>query len=443
MNSFARLLCRRKIPKNNSFFSSNAMKESRADRLRNLNMHQQGKNSSLTPTRLLIGGAIVGVVVCSGTIISYPDGSLGKLYKDSFVSKIVSRIHEETVGRFTDIMEPAQTKLLPDWPTAPCYGNPPPGTPAPPLLVLDLERTLIGSVHDTRYGWRHVKRPGLDRFLNSMLQYYEVVIFSENDVGVVQDTLAHIDPQNAFHKLGSAAGEIKGTTVLKRLDLMNRDLSRIILVDDREDSSELFPRNTLLIKPFDDVNDKSDTALLELIPLLQAFIHDGVTDFRDTIDNLGTHDAAEAVTEYRMRLAERKSREERKRNKGLGGLVRSSLPKNEAPDEFAVSSRILSASQIVGAAPPGAESESSKSVSTHSGTTAPEFKNSYGVTVNDKKGPSVKKKGAVAEWLENAQREKESVEAIKQQKMNELYQQREMEKARIRHEQAEAARASQ
>lgn len=76
--------------------------------------------------------------------------------------------------------------------------------------------------------------------------------------------------------------------MLKRLDLMNRDLSRIILIDDSGEASAMFPRNTLLVKPFTDVSDQSDTVLFDLVPLLQAFVHDGSQDFRDTIDDLGT-----------------------------------------------------------------------------------------------------------------------------------------------------------
>ena len=92
---------------------------------------------------------------------------------------------------------------------------------------------------------------------------------------------------------------------------MNRELSRIILIDDNPDSFQLFPRNTLQVKPFSDINNKHDTVLLDLIPLLQAFIHEDKRDFRDTIDELGTHEAEEAVLEYRMRVSEKKASEER------------------------------------------------------------------------------------------------------------------------------------
>ena len=47
---------------------------------------------------------------------------------------------------------------------------------------MDLEKTLIGSDHSAQYGWRHVKRPGLDQLLERLSSYYEIVIFSENEV---------------------------------------------------------------------------------------------------------------------------------------------------------------------------------------------------------------------------------------------------------------------
>ena len=59
-------------------------------------------------------------------------------------------------------------KLLPDWGNPVFYPGIPPGAPAPPLLVLDVEKTCIGSVYDASTGWKHVKRPGLDELLNQV-----------------------------------------------------------------------------------------------------------------------------------------------------------------------------------------------------------------------------------------------------------------------------------
>ena len=125
---------------------------------------------------------------------------------------------------------PDSEKLLPDWP----YPDQdiPPGMPALPLLVLDLERTLIGSDFDLGSGWRHIKRPGLAKFIKSLAhQYYEIVIFSENDLMMLPEELfAAIDPDNVCHKFGANKAELRGTQVIKRLDIMNRDLSKIILI---------------------------------------------------------------------------------------------------------------------------------------------------------------------------------------------------------------------
>ena len=57
--------------------------------------------------------------------------------------------------------KPVRDKLLTDWPPPMV----PPDTPQPMVLVLDLEDTLVKSTWDRRYGWRHAKRPGVDKFL--------------------------------------------------------------------------------------------------------------------------------------------------------------------------------------------------------------------------------------------------------------------------------------
>ena len=73
------------------------------------------------------------------------------------------------------------------------------------------------------------------------------------------------------HKFGSSEAEIRGDLVIKRLDLLNRPLNKIILIDDDPLSVENYPKNTLLIKPYRNIYDTNDNALLELIPFLQVF----------------------------------------------------------------------------------------------------------------------------------------------------------------------------
>lgn len=89
---------------------------------------------------------------------------------------VADAIHE----RFVDpIVQPVREKLLPDFPE---------GIEPLPTLVLDLEDTLVHMEWDRKYGWRVVKRPGLDTFLMRMAQSgYEIVIFTSGVFTTVGD----------------------------------------------------------------------------------------------------------------------------------------------------------------------------------------------------------------------------------------------------------------
>lgn len=356
-------------------------------------------------------------------IVRNPKGTLGTAYYGSAFEGAVKTVYKNTLGRFDEIFEPSSDKLLPDWPTAPCYANIPPGTPCPPTLVVDLEKTLMGSVYDAKHGWRHVKRPGYDKFIKQLSQYYEVVIFSENDIGMVSEILENMDPEGATHKLGISAGEIRDGKVLKRLEFMNRDPRRIIVIDDNPDSVELCMANTLLVRPFNDVTILHDRTLENLIPLLQAFVHDGSADFQKTLEDLGTHDADEAVAEYRMRLSEVKTAENKRRNRGLGGLLRGKSSAVLEDDGFGPRSAVLSPTDIVGSS----AAEVAQNAHEIRAGSVPLEKNYFN---KDKSKPSeVKKKGALMQYLEKQEAQKAEEENIKRNKMNEIYQQRQAAKA--------------
>ncbi|KAJ1436672.1 NLI interacting factor-like phosphatase-domain-containing protein [Ochromonadaceae sp. CCMP2298] len=371
-----------------------------------------GKKETYMLTAVMV--SCLGVLGVSGYLIndisSNPKGSLAQAYHGSLLQKVGKLLYDNTLGHMDSIFYASSDKLLPDWPTAPCYANIPPGTPCPPLLVLDLERTLMASTYDSQYGWRHVKRPGVEKFLKALSQYYEIVIFSENDMGVVQEIMLAIDPERIAHTLGSNSAEARGQLMLKRLDFMNRDISRIILLDDSEESSQLFPRNTLLVPPFTDVNNKHDRVLENLIPLLQAFVHDGATDFRNTLEDLGTNDAEEAVAEYRMRLREKKAAESSKRNRGLGRLIRGV---KQEEDGYEIKSAVLSPSDIVG----GKESP----VSAMNAVKGSSDLSSNFFNKSKAKPSSTKKPGMVLNWVQESQKAKDEEGTIRQQKMQEIF----------------------
>ncbi len=122
----------------------------------------------VAPARLRYGWlAFFGVPVVAGGLVwaVTGDSTLGDTVRRSFVYQWISAQASEIARPFS---QPNREKLLPDWPYFP---NVPPGTPCPPTLVLDLEGTLCTSTWDPKFGWRHVKRPGVEKFLKEMSRY--------------------------------------------------------------------------------------------------------------------------------------------------------------------------------------------------------------------------------------------------------------------------------
>jgi mitochondrial import inner membrane translocase subunit TIM50 len=377
--------------------------------------------ASSLPMYLFFGGITLTGGLIAEDYLRTPNGLLSQLFNDK--EGLIFNLYTKTIGSYIDdILLPSSDDLLPEWPTAPCYASLgiPPGTPAPPLLVLDLEKTLIASEHDPRFGWRHVKRPGVEKFIEQLSNYYEIVIFCENDIGMMEHVLMAIDKDGRTHKLGPSAGEQRNGQILKRLDCLNRDIRRIILIDDSPISAQKFLGNTILIEPFDDVRAKGDTVLLDLIPVLQAFVHhDGIKDFRHCLNDLGTNKANEIIEEYQMRVTKAKLIEENKRNRGLGKFLRQSLGEqssNLSPTTSASSS----------------SSSSSPSLMDLVGTSESEIEKESlqlkKLKEKVEKPTVVKRKGTLFEWLENSEKEKAEAAMKRREEMEAMYREKMMEK---------------
>jgi hypothetical protein len=191
---------------------------------------------------------------------------------------------------------------------------------------------------------------------------------------------------------------------------MNRDIKKIILIDDDPDSFAGFERNTLVIKPFDNIRDKTDSILLDLIPLLQA-MHDTSSDYRKTLEDLGTTYAEEAVSEYAMRVARVKEEERRRRNKGLGSLIRNKSRPEDVHEASQVRSLIPSPSSIVGEAPPETEKKELPQILSETEL----YKKSQKSDM-----PTEKKRGAVFQWFQHSVESLEESERAKMEKMESI-----------------------
>eukprot|EP00937_MAST-01D_sp_MAST-1D-sp2_P003876 g3876.t1 len=279
----------------------------------------------------VFGGGVVAAGMMSWVAIS--DDSYATAARESLDS--VAVLHDaaawtrvqwrEMTSSFT---RPVRDELLPNWPPVQL----PPDTPQPMTLVVNLEGTLVKSTWDRRYGWRHAKRPGADRFLERMAKNFELVIFSANIFGVADPVVTLLDPKGCvYHRLYRDACWYKEGKYIKDLSKLNRDEKRIIIVDNKPEAYSMQPDNAIPIAEFTDPGDKGDQALEELLPLLEALAladarQQRRTDVRTTLaqyKETAKHTGRSYAELYQEMVLRHEMSQRAKQTKGLGGFARN------------------------------------------------------------------------------------------------------------------------
>ena len=347
------------------------------------------------------GNTMLGPRVVYGVGVGVPTALLfwGIYDEDSPPAKL-SRAAGLTskITDFTDeFAKPAREKLLPDWhqvckedKAAYHYAMPPFGCtvpspfllrfvspnsyriqmpnvphdiPVPHTLVLDLENTLVSSTWDRKYGWRHAKRPGVDKFLTELAQYYEIVLYSPSHEGVAEPVVASLDKSGfIMHRLYRDATYYRDGVHCKDLESLNRNTNRMIILDD--DPKAVRGRdkdNLILVKPYSDPNDRDDRTLQRITPLLIEIAKEGYSNIPEILRQFRGLDADGIADEYENRTAEVRARRQRIAHRGLGafsgGSMRESMPAPELtppPEPTTGTPQQLTAKDLVGSAPPPA-----------------------------------------------------------------------------------------
>lgn len=204
---------------------------------------------------------------------------------------------EEHVRGFT---EPSSEKLLPD---------------LHPLeqhvftLVLDLNETLLYSDWKRDRGWRTFKRPGVDDFLEHLAQFYEIVVYSDQQGMYVDPIVERLDPKHCIrYRLSRAATRYQDGKHYRDLSKLNRDPSRILYVSGNALESCLQPENCVPIKPWKCETD--DTALVDLIPFLEYVARHRPADIRPVLASYQGRDIAKEFIqrskEHQKKMQEQK-----------------------------------------------------------------------------------------------------------------------------------------
>eukprot|EP00668_Euglena_longa_P002222 GGOE01002567.1.p1 GENE.GGOE01002567.1~~GGOE01002567.1.p1 ORF type:complete len:278 (-),score=60.68 GGOE01002567.1:318-1151(-) len=149
-----------------------------------------------------------------------------------------------------------------------------------PTLVLDLDETLV----DTRSGMLH-RRPFLDHFLKWVTGRFEVILWTSAQEQYAGKVLRFIDRHGTFSSAIFRDGRWfptldnpeEGRLCAKRLELLGRDLSTTILIENSPECCVNDVHNALLLPDFEcnslsELAKSTDTALKELVPLLERFL---------------------------------------------------------------------------------------------------------------------------------------------------------------------------
>lgn len=214
------------------------------------------------------------------------------------IQSTMKSIRENIDSRIRFFSEPSREQLLPDQPI------PYPGAPPVRTLVIDLEKTLVHSSYSRSNGWRVAKRPGAEAFLAYMASFYEIVVFTSSPNTYAEPILDKLDPTPYIsHRLYRAETHYKNGVHMKDLAPLNRDLSRVVMIDHCEAAVSPQPENSIIVPEWS--GDASDTALLDLIPFLEDLVRLDVSDVREELAVLRGKSVEEGVAEFRARTAAR------------------------------------------------------------------------------------------------------------------------------------------
>ncbi|KAL2000789.1 hypothetical protein VTN02DRAFT_2634 [Thermoascus thermophilus] len=229
-----------------------------------------------------------------------------------FYNRIKARLNDIT----SYYKDPPFQKLLPDED---------PNMRPPYTLVLSLEDLLVHSEWSREHGWRVAKRPGVDYFLRYLNQYYELVLFTSVPSMMADQVLRKLDPYRIIRwPLFREATKYKDGEYIKDLSYLNRDLSKVILIDTQEAHARLQPENAIILPKWQ--GDPKDKGLVALIPFLEYVAGMGIEDVRPVLKSFeGTNipiEFAKREKAMRERFQKQLAEEQAKRPKaGVGGLA--------------------------------------------------------------------------------------------------------------------------
>ncbi|XP_033325283.2 mitochondrial import inner membrane translocase subunit TIM50-C [Megalopta genalis] len=220
--------------------------------------------------------------------------------------RIYKRFRREYAYYTKMIQEPSRDKLLPD-PLKYPYLQP------SYTLVLELTDVLIHPDWTYETGWRFKKRPGVDQFLEAVAPpQFEIVVYTAEQGLTVFPILDALDPNGyIMYRLVRDTTRFVDGHHVKDLDALNRDLSKVIVVDWNAKSTKFHPENTLRLPQW--TGNDNDTTLYDLAAFLKTILATNVQDVREVLNYYSQFDnPLEVFRENQRKLIMQMEEEESK-----------------------------------------------------------------------------------------------------------------------------------
>ena len=161
--------------------------------------------------------------------------------------------------------------------------------PKEKTLVLNLDKTLVCYRYSLFDGFKIIQRPGLKHFINELSDYYEIVIFSNEDRSLIEYISNLIDKNNnkIRYKLGNECIKYVNGIPIKDLNYLNRDIDSTIIIDfDLNNISNSHKNNTIVIPKFN--GDGTDRELFFIIPFMKI-ISNKMSNIQNYIKKYGNY----------------------------------------------------------------------------------------------------------------------------------------------------------
>ena len=170
---------------------------------------------------------------------------------------------------------------------------------------MELRDLLVHPEWSFETGWRFKKRPGVDFLLETIaMPKYEVVIFTSEPATMAFPITESLNTKGTImYTLFRDSTHYKNNVYMKDLSRINRDMSKVIVIDTEKAKVSPNAENALVIPPWD--GNMADRSLYDLAMFLKTIESTHCSDVRTFLSAYAKEDdPLSTFRERQLRLQE-------------------------------------------------------------------------------------------------------------------------------------------